>query len=351
MFTRACTLTVTAILVTSCALAQNNDPFPTPIATTDGVVRVGIRDFATVPDSDGAAPRLMLLLDEPGTRRLFVSDMKGLIYSVSYDGKVVTPYLDLRAARWNLPVQSMGAERGLQSFAFHPQFGQQGTPGYGRLYTYLDTSNQRPAADFLPASGGAPTTHDTVLVEWIASDAAAASYEGSAPREVIRLRQPFANHNGGHLAFNPLATPEAPDFGLLYMGIADGGNGGDPMRMAQNLASAFGKIVRIDPLGSNSANRKYGIPSSNPFVGDSNPNTLGEIYAYGVRNPQRFAWDARNGNMYMSDIGQNIIEEVSQVWPGRNRSRAVQCGGLGEVASADHQREERSPRQRRRASG
>jgi glucose/arabinose dehydrogenase len=102
------------------------------------------------------------------------------------------------------------------------------------------------------------------------------------------------------------------------MGIADGGSGGDPLKMAQNLASAFGKVFRIDPLGNNSANKKYGIPPANPFVDDNNPNTLGEIFAYGVRNPQRFGWDSRNGVIYLADIGQNIVEEISPMASGAN---------------------------------
>jgi glucose/arabinose dehydrogenase len=118
--------------------------------------------------------------------------------------------------------------------------------------------------------------------------------------------------------FNPLARPGAADYGLLYQGVADGGSGGDPLNNAQNLASIFGKILRIDPLGRNSSNGRYGIPASNPFAGDDDPRTLGEIYAYGVRNPQSFAWDRRNGRMFMSDIGQNTVEEVSVVTAGAN---------------------------------
>ncbi len=90
------------------------------------------------------------------------------------------------------------------------------------------------------------------------------------------------------------------------------------MNVAQNLASSFGKILRIDPLGNNSANGKYGIPKDNPFVNDNDPNTLGEIYAYGARNPQRFAWDSKTGTMYMADIGQGIAEEVTTVPKGAN---------------------------------
>jgi hypothetical protein len=306
-----------ALSIASVAPAQTtNDPFSTPIAAVDGVIRVNIAEFASIPDVDGQPARMMLLVDEPGTRRVFVNDMRGLLYGVSYDGRSVTKYLDITAAVWNVPVQAMGNERGFQSFAFHPQFNQAGARGFGKFYTYLDTTNMEPAPDFIPE---APKhTHDTVLLEWTAKNPAAATYDGGAPREVMRFRQPFANHNAGHLSFNPLASPGSADYGLLYMGVADGGSGGDPLRLAQNLASGFGKIFRIDPLESGSANGKYGIPAGNPFANDGNSATLGEIYAYGVRNPQRFAWDSRNGNLFLADIGQNIVEEISLVRAGAN---------------------------------
>lgn len=103
---------------------------------------------------------------------------------------------------------------------------------------------------------------------------------------------------------------------MLYVGVADGGSGGDPMRLGQNLGSAFGKILRIDPLGTTSANKQYGIPADNPFI--KTAGALPEIWAYGVRNPQRFAWDARNGRLFVADIGQNIVEEISVATSGAN---------------------------------
>jgi hypothetical protein len=214
-------------------------------------------------------------------------------------------------------VQSGGSERGFQSFAFHPQFNQPGTRGAGKFYTYTDTSNMAPTPDFT-AEGATTHTHDIVLLEWTAKNPAAATYDGGAPREMIRFAHPFGNHNGGHLTFNPLATPASADFGLLYIGFADGGSGGDPLHNAQRRSSVFGKILRIDPLGSNSANGKYGIPASNPFAKGDNAHTLPEIYALGVRNPQRFAWDSKNGNMFFSDIGQGTVEKVSLVTAGAN---------------------------------
>src|SRR5688500_10854592 len=219
-------LLAVSLLTVSPALAQTpNDPFPTPIPATEGVIKVRFAEFASLPDVDGAAARMMLLVDEPGTRRLFVSDMRGLLYSVSYNGQTVTPYLDLRDPRWAVSVQSQGNERGFQSFAFHPQFNRRGTPGFGKFYTYTDTSNTTPPPDFTPNGGN--NTHDTILLEWTANDPGASTYDGAPPRELLRFEQPFANHNGGHVIFNPLTSTRDADFGLLYVGVADGGSGGE----------------------------------------------------------------------------------------------------------------------------
>lgn len=308
-------LTFATLLIAFPLCAQTtNDPFPDPIPVSEGVIRVNVREFATLPDIDGVPARPMLLVDEPGTRRLFVNDMRGPLYAVSYDGSAVTEYVDINDARWGVRVQSSGRERGFQSFAFHPQFAQAGTPGYGKFYTWTDTENNTQPADFTP--GGGTNTHHTVLLEWTARTPAAATYDGDPPRELMRFEQPFANHNGGQIAFNPTASTGDADFGMLYVGIADGGSGGDPLELAQNRANGFGKVFRIDPLGRNSRNGKYGIPTDNPFV--DTPGTLPEIYALGVRNPQRFGWDPANGRMYLADIGQNTVEEVSPVTPGAN---------------------------------
>jgi hypothetical protein len=312
-----CYVLLTTLLIPAAVFAQaTNDPFPNPIPTTDRVITVKFAEFATIPDSGTAAPRVMQMVNEAATKRLFVLDMTGPLYAVSYDGKTVTRYLDINAPDWKVSVQSMNNERGVHGVAFHPQFNQRGAAGFGKFYTVTDTSNTTVAADFKPSGGN--HTHDTILLEWTARNPAASTYDGGAPRELIRWEQPFPNHNAGDLEFNPLAKQGDADYGLLYIGFADGGSGGDPLNHAQNLNSAFGKILRIDPLGSNSANKKYGIPARNPFAGDNDPNTLGEIFAYGVRNPQRLFWDPKTGNMFMSDIGQDTVEEISPVTAGAN---------------------------------
>jgi hypothetical protein len=303
------------LLPVAVAAAQNARPVA-PIDTSTRVV-VNVAEFASIPDVGGQTARMMHLTDEPGTKRLFVSDMRGPLYSVSYDGKTVTLYVDINDSTWGVNVQSQGRERGVQSFAFHPQFAQRGAPGYGKFYTWSDSRNNQAQADFVPPSGDG-NTHHTVLHEWAAKDAAAATYDGAAPRELLRFRQPYSNHNGGMAAFNPLTRPGSTDFGLLYIGIGDGGSGGDPLNAAQDLTNGFGKIFRIDPLGRNSRNGKYGIPKTNPFADGRNPNVLPEIFAYGLRNPQRFAWDSKNGNMFVSDIGQNVVEEIDLVKAGDN---------------------------------
>ena len=193
-----------AALVATCAAAQQLtlDPYTTPINTTEGVIAVNYREFAAIPDINGEAARLMHFVEEAGTKRLFVSAMTGGLYSISYDGKTVTPYIDINATQWGVSVQSEGSERGVQSFAFHPQFSREGTPGYGKFYTYVDTSNVTPVPDFTTPG---KRSHDTVLLEWTAKTASAATYDGGSPREIFRAAHPFGNHNGGQIGFNPLA--------------------------------------------------------------------------------------------------------------------------------------------------
>lgn len=309
---------IVALSATS-ALAQqlSNDPFPTPIETTQDVISANFVEFAHIPhDADGFAPRIMHMVTEPGTNRRFASVMTGPIYAMNADGSNVTLYVDINDEQWGVQVMSAGNERGLQSISFHPQFNDAGTPGYGKFYTYTDTSNTEPEADFV--SGGERRSHDTLLLEWTANNASASRYDGSAPKLLFRAAQPFPNHNASQIAFNPLAMPGDEDFGLLYVGLGDGGSGGDPMKVGQDLSNYFGKILRIDPLGNNSDNGHYGVPQNNPFADDNDANTLGEIYAYGVRNPQRFNWDSKTGGILLADIGQNVVEEISPVTAGAN---------------------------------
>jgi glucose/arabinose dehydrogenase len=121
-------------------------------------------------------------------------------------------------------------------------------------------------------------------------------------RTLVRVDQPFSNHNGGHVAFGP--------DGLLYYGLGDGGGSGDPEGNAQDTSTLLGAVLRIDPRAQGEA--PYAIPADNPFAGGGG---RGEIYLYGVRNPWRFSFDRATGDLWLADVGQNAIEEVNRLTP------------------------------------
>ncbi len=297
------------------------DPFPEPIETAAGAVTVAVVEFASLPIVEDFPARMMKMIDVPGAERLFVNDAAGVLYGVSYDGAAVTSWLDLREPRWRLDLGSHRAGSAgklrFHSFAFHPQFAESDAPGFGRFYTFVDTADGRRGGDFTP--GKHPHDkhpHDTVLLEWRSQDPGSAFYDGGPPRELMRIEQPYRIHNGRQIAFKPGAVLGDPDFGLLYLGVGDGGGRWDPLNLSQNLGRVFGKVLRIDPLGTNSANGRYGVPADNPFALDS--YALAEIWAYGLRNPENLAWDARTGALLVADIGQLTVEEISVAAPGAN---------------------------------
>jgi hypothetical protein len=302
-------------LVVMVSVAAAEDYFPTPIER--GSLTVGIRDFAVLPDSDNGQPARMSVMTASPDGRLFVNDQRGPLYSISPDGATVTEYLDVDDFP-GTEVQNASGEQGFQGFDFHPDFNNAGTAGYGKFYTIHSSPDTTPTPDFDP--GGGAGFH-SVLLEWSVDDAAAPTYSAggnNTPRELLRFNQPFGNHNGGLVAFNNTAGPGDPDYGNLYVMLADGGSGGDPQENAQDTSNPYGSILRIDPLGSNSANGQYGIVADNALAADADENTLGEIYAYGLRNPQRFGWDSANGDMYIADIGQNDVEEIDLAANGGN---------------------------------
>ena len=123
----------------------------------------------------------------------------------------------------------------------------------------------------------------------------------------MEVEQPFRNHNGGMIAFGP--------DGMLYVGLGDGGSAGDPSGNGQNPGTLLGTILRIDPEQP-AQGAPYAIPADNPFVGES--GARGEVWAYGLRNPWRFSFDSKTGDLWVGDVGQNALEEVNIVYPGVN---------------------------------
>ncbi|WP_027481779.1 PQQ-dependent sugar dehydrogenase [Deinococcus pimensis] len=200
-----------------------------------------------------------------GSGRLFVVEQGGRVRVVK-DGRLQPgAFLDLSG------LTRAGGERGLLGLAFDPKFRQN-----GRLFVnYTDRDGNTVIARYTAKGDAADPRSATVL---------------------LRAEQPYANHNGGQLAFGP--------DGYLYVGLGDGGSGGDPQNNGQNLGTFLGKVLRVDVSGE-----KYAVPRDNPFV--NREGARPEIWAYGLRNPWRFSFDRRTGDLLIADVGQNRFEEVN----------------------------------------
>ena len=221
-------------------------------------------------------------------------------------------------------------ERGFLGLAFHPGFNNPASLGYRTLYTY--TSEALGAGADLPG----PQRRHAELQEPDLPNGRCRRpipnvVDPTSRREIISFGKNAGNHNGGTIAFGP--------DGYLYLAIGDGGNANDvgashiePGGNAQNLTTPLGKMIRIDPLNPSlttgspdpaSTNGQYRIPTTNPFTG---AGELREIYAFGFRNPYRFAFDPLNGDLILADVGQNNIEEINRVTIGGNYGWAVKEG-------------------------
>lgn len=240
--------------------------------------------------SDGGPPageagiRLQLVVDglqspvyltaPANDTRLFIVEQPGRIRIVQNGALLPTPFLDITSR------VSAGGERGLLSVAFHPQYAANGT----FFVNYTDTRG------------------DTRIERYrVSADPNRADPASAEP--VLMVAQPFSNHNGGLVAFGP--------DGKLYVGMGDGGGGGDPHDTGQDPLRRLGKLLRIDV----DAARPYGIPADNPHA--SGTNLLPDVWASGLRNPWRFSWDRTANLLYMADVGQNRLEEINVVPAGQ----------------------------------
>ncbi len=214
-----------------------------------------------------------LFLTNAGDSRLFVVEQGGKIWIVNDGQKSSAPFLDVSALVSAEAKGSGYSERGLLGLAFAPDYASSGV----FYINYTDVNG------------------NTVVARYhVSADNPDAADPNSAVT-ILTQQQPYANHNGGNMAFGA--------DGYLYIGLGDGGSGGDPQGNAQNLGTLLGKILRIDVNADT-----YSVPPDNPFV-----NTQGakpEIWAYGVRNPWRFSFDRETGDLYIGDVGQDKWEEV-----------------------------------------
>ncbi|MBX3357838.1 MAG: PQQ-dependent sugar dehydrogenase [Phycisphaeraceae bacterium] len=287
------------------------NPIPEPLPRDGARVRlVPLAAGLTAPNWGTSAPGM------PGL--LFVTDQTGIVWSIDVATGAKSVFMDLGSRLVSVGIAGPGTydERGLLGLAFHPGFASNGL-----LYTY-ESRPVEGTADFTTLPVSTPANHHTVITEWqAATPVGAGGVSMGSAREVLRIAQPQFNHNGGAIAFGP--------DGYLYIALGDGGaaddqgNGHGPDGNAQDLGVILGKVLRIDVSGTNSANGRYGIPASNPFVGAVG---LDEIYAYGLRNPFRFSFDSLTGELWLADVGQNHIEEINLIKAGGNYGWRVKEG-------------------------
>ncbi len=241
--------------------------------------RDGSRPAGLVPSWSAVTARLYLgglqapvaiVHSSDRTGRLFVVEQPGRIRIVKNGALLDRPFLAIEDRIL------YGGERGLLGAAFPPGYAAKG-------YFFVNYTRQPDGATVVSKFSvladpdlALPETEETILV----------------------VPQPFANHNGGQLAFGPMD-------GYLYIGLGDGGSGGDPFNNAQNAGSLLGKILRID---TETGAGPYQVPGSNPFVGV--PGAAPEVWALGLRNPWRFSFDRETGDLYIGDVGQGLWEEI-----------------------------------------
>ncbi len=318
--------------LTTTGSAQVADPLPAPVEKRG--LTVEVRDIVRLPETRRLRPveqdvtptgwaRVSFVRDLPDGRR-FANDSRGFLYLV--DGDTTSLYADLAAVFPHAHYARL--ESGFIGFDFHPEFARNGL----WYSVHLERAEGNPGKpDFIPPGyGPSDVTYHNVITEWHATDPAANTFSGTH-RELLRVAHVVTNssHPLGYVGFNPTARPGAPDYGLLYTSGSDFGfsNGGGPNAsnpaQTQRLDSVVTAILRIDPRSpSESGGQKglgdYTIPPSNPFAGDGDPATLGEIYAYGFRNAHRLSWDLLDGTMFAADIGMSQIEEINIVHAGGN---------------------------------
>jgi glucose/arabinose dehydrogenase len=261
---------------------------PTPltedavIVETDNIWPASVQTFPDTSEfhwmtvASGLDKPLGLIHAGDGSGRLFIIEQEGLIHIFQNGELIPDPFIDIRDR-----VEDSNNEQGLLGLAFHPSYAKNG------LFFVNYTGR-----------GG-----DTNISKFsVSSDANIADPDSETI--LLRIKQPFANHNGGHLLFG--------SDGYLYIGTGDGGSGGDPDGNAQNLYSLLGKMLRIDV----DHGEPYAVPADNPYAyGGGRP----EIWAIGLRNPWRYSFDRATGDLYIADVGQNKWEEINYLAANNTR--------------------------------
>lgn len=279
------------------------DPIPEKIQPAEGTLLLSYHSTAPATGTQAPLARInkMQVLKEK-KERLFIVDLQGILYEISDTTWQVA--LDIRALRPSF-VTRPGLGTGFGSFAFHPDFKRNRL-----LYTtHAEKVTDTPGDLRLPDS--VKVGLQWVLTEWQIEKPSMLPFKGKA-REVLRIDLLTTSHGVQEITFNPTARKGDEDYGLLYIGIGDGGSAEKKgyYTLCSDNTVAQGAVLRINPLGNNSSNGQYGIPKGNPYSGATDPKVKKEIFCRGLRNPNRIIWTS-DGRMLINDIGQSHIEEVN----------------------------------------
>ena len=311
------------VTTTSAVVSVTSSNYLPAIAT--GNIAILLQPIAT----GMAAPDYAI--SPPGdTNRLFVVEQNGLLRIIQNGVLLPGSALDISGLiSTSLLPTNPNDERGFLGLAFHPGFNNPASPGFKTLYTF--NSQLLGSGPTYIAPNAASQGYKTAVNEWKISNANSNVVDPASVREIISFGKNANNHNGGTIAFGP--------DGYMYLALGDGGNANDvgashiePGGNAQNLATPLGKMLRFDPINPAlnptspdpiSANGQYRIPTTNLFQG---PGQVPEIYAYGLRNPYRFAFDRANGELILADVGQGNIEEIDRITLGGNYGWAIKEG-------------------------
>jgi len=321
---------LTAIATDNSGASSTSAPVRVIIARYTPAITNGNIAVFLVPIATNLAAPLYGISPPGDTNRLFVLDQGGYVWVIQNGVLLPTPALNItNRVQPPFVASNPNDERGLLGLAFHPGYNNPASPGYRTLYTY--NSEQTNGTLVYPCPSNALNNYRNVVNEWKITATNASVIDPDSRREVISFGKNASNHNGGTCTFGP--------DGYLYLALGDGGNANDvgpshifPGGNAQNLSTPLGKMLRFDPLnpalttGSPdpvSTNGQYRIPTSNPFQG---AGQVPEIYAYGFRNPYRFAFDTLTGDLIEADVGQNNIEEINRVTIGGNYGWAIKEG-------------------------
>jgi len=237
-----------------------------------------------VPVLSGLSQPVFVTSAGDGSNRLFVVERAGRI-RVAVNGQLQsTPFLDIRSI-----VTSSGLEQGLLGLAFHPSYASN-----GRFFVYYTSTTTSPT--------GSTSVGDNTLARYQVSSGNPNVADLASAKTLFAIPDKYLNHNGGMLAFGP-------DH-YLYVGLGDGGSGGDPDGNGQNRNVLLAKLLRLDVDTGSGVAPYYSVPPTNPFVGQANVKQ--EIWAYGLRNPWRFSFDRGTNDLYIADVGQNLYEEIDR---------------------------------------